>query len=727
MLKVNYENNNKPHLNSCKRGKEMSYNFFSGAAEGEETATNNYLDHDEDSAASGNWNQTIVQCQGLCLVDASHFVLSEASLQTKKLSNYLTQMLDGNRHPKPFELGAQAALSWAAISSGGAALPPSTQAEGSRFRMEAGAGAGAGFQVYCDGYVVISSGGGGGGGFEGGMDMNYSAQQRAPRDQTTVDESPGSWEENERKDDEGNESKQYRRTRSTTSYGGGGGGGIQFLKPVEDTSGHWIFPSISEVKNCAPGDLECDRGNVTRNANNTADSNGEERDVLPTGWLSVGGGGGCGTCEDDDPYHLCEQGADEGSKHVCGQGDDENASPDAEWKNVSPTLSLALHSCKKVLIIGGGGGGGGTAECTKPFTVGYGFNFSISFDTCDGEMNTSRTRRSRRSLKTDDKSYSHWGKKDTQTKIEHNEKDHSRSFDLSRVSISALSHTFLAKMDRVFHQRESQQRGYIKGVGPFRRDGDDAGPTSKVTRASIPLSFYRGISLINSRGRKWLYSSGSRSPEQLIHYFWGHSSRQAQVLASVHALDRHASPKQSASVATEALSRVLSLSGTHPILQPGNSTRTSHTAKRRIIQSSSFDNEHLDYFPVCTLQAPAGSSSLEAPIISSMTTGEKDEPALVGEGASSETQEYDDDDSVEFTADPFSVYALLVVVVVLLVMAMWLYDAYVADRSLSPAPPSPSSWQMRSTLERTSPAVPGDNGWTDGLGRPASQFYGSTW
>ena len=55
----------------------MSYNFFSGAAEGEETATNNYLDHDEDSAASGNWNQTIVQCQGLCLVDASHFVLSE--------------------------------------------------------------------------------------------------------------------------------------------------------------------------------------------------------------------------------------------------------------------------------------------------------------------------------------------------------------------------------------------------------------------------------------------------------------------------------------------------------------------------------------------------------------------------------------------------------------------------------------------------------------------------
>lgn len=108
-------------------------------------------------------------------------------------------------------------------------------------------------------------------------------------------------------------------------------------------------------------------------------------------WVSVGGGGGCGTTDADQTTIISTSNTspsiEQEQPHIlCGRQLDANAAVRGDDAAASSSLSAerltaALRWCRReeyeVRIQGGGGGGGGTAECCEAFSMGYGFSFRL--------------------------------------------------------------------------------------------------------------------------------------------------------------------------------------------------------------------------------------------------------------------------------------------------------------------------------------------------------------
>lgn len=171
------------------------------------------------------------------------------------------------------------------------------------------------------------------------------------------------------------------------NFGGGGGGGIQFDESFTYRSRTFVDKSKSE--------------------------NTDEPAIAPK-WPSIGGGGGCGSC-DVDKIEVVEHEPDRklfGSKPsdkmskkrylekqfsktnvsicsqspehiVCGGYSDmdsitrSDAAPNIA-ERFQTFFKFLSSNCQTLEVYGGGGGGGGTAECTVPVSFGYGFSFHYS-------------------------------------------------------------------------------------------------------------------------------------------------------------------------------------------------------------------------------------------------------------------------------------------------------------------------------------------------------------
>ena len=99
---------------------------------------------------------------------------------------------------------------------------------------------------------------------------------------------------------------------------------------------------------------------------------------LNESFFSVGGGGGCGTCDNHDGD--CQLPSPWESIVTCGFLSDTNAVKGGQLASQLSQLREGLRSCGRVRVEGGGGGGSGTSLCCLPFHVGYGFSFSLHSD-----------------------------------------------------------------------------------------------------------------------------------------------------------------------------------------------------------------------------------------------------------------------------------------------------------------------------------------------------------
>lgn len=179
-------------------------------------------------------------------------------------------------------------------------------------RLEMGGGSGFGFQLYCNNQSVLTAGGGGGGGLEGVY----------------------------------NKDKLHKFNHN---YGGGSGGGMQI--DIRQVCAHISSHNINS-RICKLWYTDKKRFNND-------------------GLISIGGGGGCGTI-DEDSYDSSSAGM------LCGMKID----PDFELFLLRNKLSEDdvrvfiksmwhhLSSCEDIRVQGGGGGGGGTAECCQPYMIG---------------------------------------------------------------------------------------------------------------------------------------------------------------------------------------------------------------------------------------------------------------------------------------------------------------------------------------------------------------------
>jgi hypothetical protein len=175
------------------------------------------------------------------------------------------------------------------------------------------------------------------------------------------------------------------------NFGGGGGGGIQF-----DES--FTYRSRADT--------------------DKSQSEGSDESAVTPKWPSIGGGGGCGSCDVDrievveqEPHRrlfdfnrnnrikygksknryleaessktnisICSQ----SPEHiVCGGYSDMDS---ITRTDAAPSIAERFQTffkflggnCQTIEVYGGGGGGGGTAECAVPVSFGYGFSFHYS-------------------------------------------------------------------------------------------------------------------------------------------------------------------------------------------------------------------------------------------------------------------------------------------------------------------------------------------------------------
>ena len=170
---------------------------------------------------------------------------------------------------------------------------------------------------------------------------------------------------------------------SKFNLGGGGGGGVQFFE-------HFSAQSFGRTNN-STGDSE----------NSAHMEKGKEPK-----WTSIGGGGGCGTC---DVEHDEASGSSDNSTYsitrayrraiesnqtrdicstsesgiICGESADyDSISRTANSTAIAARFRHFLHTvsgaCSVLDLAGGGGGGGGTGQCASPFGYGYGFSFQFT-------------------------------------------------------------------------------------------------------------------------------------------------------------------------------------------------------------------------------------------------------------------------------------------------------------------------------------------------------------
>jgi hypothetical protein len=96
-------------------------------------------------------------------------------------------------------------------------------------------------------------------------------------------------------------------------------------------------------------------------------------------WVSIGGGGGCGTADSAAPATASP--TPSSRPILCGRELDADALQGPDAASLSGRLNATLRWCRnagyEVRIAGGGGGGGGTAECCEGFSVGFGFSFRL--------------------------------------------------------------------------------------------------------------------------------------------------------------------------------------------------------------------------------------------------------------------------------------------------------------------------------------------------------------
>lgn len=217
----------------------------------------------------------------------------------------------------------------------------------SESRIEAGGGAGFGFQLYCDDRMVLTAGGGGGGGIEG----HFSAESSTVLSLDDRHNSSFFSSDSDRDRDSYSGSNRY-------SYGAGAGLGLQFDLAFACSVDGDEFPD------------DCARQLMTN------PSAGDQSLAVTSGsFMSLGGGGGCGigtsfSSQENKTLAWLQ----------CGLQKDVGVMSQVE-NNGSSILSKfwqRINTCGSIRAEGGGGGGGGTAKCCASSSIGFGFNFSFS-------------------------------------------------------------------------------------------------------------------------------------------------------------------------------------------------------------------------------------------------------------------------------------------------------------------------------------------------------------
>ena len=344
----------------------------------------------EKSTSLMRYEEARHQCTNGCLLDISEFVIQEMSVGFKGFFQNFNTMLQGNFQPKSWRNFGFAPIynTLIKLRSIQSQMPnqtsESTVFRGERnvsddetyeyFRIEAGGGSGLGFQLFCDGAAVLSAGGGGGGQYQLFISdtifvrMTSNSKFLSSRQ---LNDSLGGIEGG----------------LHSLNFGGGGGGGIQFDESFTYRSRAAVDKSESEET--------------------------DEPAIAPK-WPSIGGGGGCGSCDVDkievvepesDRKLFGSEPSDRKSKKrylekqfsktnvsicsqspehiVCGGYSDmdsitrSDAAPNIA-ERFQTFFKFLSSNCQTLEVYGGGGGGGGTAECTVPVSFGYGFSFHYS-------------------------------------------------------------------------------------------------------------------------------------------------------------------------------------------------------------------------------------------------------------------------------------------------------------------------------------------------------------
>ena len=299
----------------------------------------------EENAMAAGLEDTNNQCGSSdCLLDMHEFVWQLIDLGFKRLSWFFRHLLrDGRVRAYTTRLGRN--FGWAPVITTFTKLmiqnDNDTFHSSSSYRIEAGGGSGLGFQLFCDGRMVMTAGGGGGGGIEGSPRRENSTNDASFRDITSDNDTnihtdtPTSAED---------ESRGF-------NFGGGGGGGLQF------DNGIVRFRAIDETNSTT---LNADRTSDRRpdpyaTPDTDPDQNIRTEHIQPSHrswqweseWVSMGGGGGCGTCTSESTlivgYSNAPSPASSSSSSssstfhgytiVCGERTDDNSPPDDDINN----------------------------------------------------------------------------------------------------------------------------------------------------------------------------------------------------------------------------------------------------------------------------------------------------------------------------------------------------------------------------------------------------------
>ena len=213
-----------------------------------------------------------------------------------------------------------------------------------------------GFQLFCDDRMVLTAGGGGGGGIEGSPRRGGSSNDASFHDNSNDND-------NETHTDSHTSGKD---DNEGFNFGGGGGGGLQF--DIGIVRFHAIDEMNSTTLNTdltATADRSSDRSDLYANRSNPdvdPDQNMRIDHIQPahrwqweSKWVSMGGGGGCGTYTSDSPgskpvasysntpsntqSNTPLSSISQGYNIICGERCDDNSSPTHDNNNTPNTSS----------------------------------------------------------------------------------------------------------------------------------------------------------------------------------------------------------------------------------------------------------------------------------------------------------------------------------------------------------------------------------------------------
>ena len=242
---------------------------------------------------------------------------------------------------------------------------------------------------------AFNFGGGGGGGIQ--FDESYLSEKEkvphAPDDNYGFENS--GLRRNDSKDTNQN---QYKNENTWISIGGGGGCGScdYSSNPRNIPTKHVnrktnsIYQSAGQNKNnYINNDNNYDTSDNANNDNDNNNSNGSNNNNNNDNNDNSRNNGRDSNTDDD----ICNQ---SNERILCGETQDDDSLTESTNRltisnKIKSFFNILSRTCDVLEVTGGGGGGGGTAECTAPYSVGYGFSFLLSSIIIDNSSTTLTT------------------------------------------------------------------------------------------------------------------------------------------------------------------------------------------------------------------------------------------------------------------------------------------------------------------------------------------------